>query len=346
MTTTVAIVGDRFMLPRIFEDKILEACGPGQTIRTLQQPWPDVPMEHGYATQGMEGLKEYLGQPNEIIDFIGDAEVFVTHLAPISGGMLERLPNLRLIAVSRGGPVNIDMKAARARGVTVVNTPGRNASAVAEFTLGGILAETRLIRAGHESLRAGEWRGDLYRADATGRELSEMTVGVIGYGAIGMRVVRLLKAFGCKVLVHDPYVQLSATDRADGVEHVSFEDVLSRSDLVTLHARVTPETTGFIDKDAFARMRPGTIFVNTARGPMVDYEALHDALVSGHLAGAMLDTFAVEPVPEDWPLRTLPNVTMTPHIAGASVRTVTFAAEQAAEEVRRYLQGEPLLHVC
>ena len=345
MTKTIAIVGDRFMLPRIFEEKIVAVCGP-QTIRTLEQPWPDVPMEHGYAAKGMDGLKEYLGEPDAIVDFIGDAEIFVTHLAPISAGMLERLPNLRLVAVSRGGPVNVDMKAARARGVTVVNTPGRNASAVAEFTLAGILAETRLLRSGHESLRQGQWRGELYRADTTGRELSEMTVGVIGYGAIGTRVVRLLRAFGCTVLVHDPYVQLTAGDRADGVEHVSFDDVLSRSDLVTLHSRVTPETTKFIDAAAFARMKPDAIFVNTARGPMVDYDALYDALASGHLRGAMLDTFAVEPVPEDWPLLKLPNVTLTPHIAGASVRTVTFAAEQAAEEVRRYIKGEALVNVC
>lgn len=346
MTKTIAIVGDRFMLPSIFEDKIIQACGPGHTIRTLEQPWPDVPMEHGYAAKGMDGLKEYLGDPDEIVAFIDDAEIFVTHLAPISGGMLERLPNLKLVAVSRGGPVNIDMTSARSRGVTVVNTPGRNASAVAEFTLGGILAETRLIRSGHESLRQGDWRGELYRADTTGRELSEMTVGVVGYGAIGTRVVRLLRAFGCKVLVHDPYVQLTATDRADGVEHVGFEEILSSSDVITLHSRVTPETTRFIDKAAFARMKPGTIFVNTARGPMVDYDALYEALASGHLRGAMLDTFSVEPVPADWPLLKLPNVTLTPHIAGASVRTVTFAAEQAAEEVRRYSKGEPLLHVC
>lgn len=346
MAPSIAIVGDRFMLPRVFEEKILAACGPGLTIRILEQPWPDVPMEHGYAKEGMAGLKEYLGDPDELVDFIGDADVFVTHLAPVSAGMLERLPKLKLVAVSRGGPVNIDMNAARARGVQVVNTPGRNASAVAEFTLGGILAETRLIRSGHESLRQGQWRGELYRADVTGKELSEMTVGVIGYGAIGARVVRLLRAFGCKVLVHDPYVQLSAADRADGVEHVSFDDALTRSDLVTLHARVTPETTGFFNKEAFARMKPGSIFVNTARGPMVDYDALYDALASGHLAGAMLDTFAVEPVPEDWPLLKLPNVTLTPHIAGASVRTVTYAAEQAAEEVRRFIKGEPLVNLC
>ncbi|TIL79916.1 MAG: oxidoreductase, partial [Mesorhizobium sp.] len=152
----------------------------------------------------------------------------------------------------------------------VVNVPGRNASAVAEFTIGAILAETRLIRVGHEALRKGQWRGDLYRADRTGRELNEMTVGVIGYGNIGTKVVRLLRAFGCRILVTDPYVQLSAEDRNAGAELVALDDLLSRSDVVTLHPRVTEETRGLINKDTIARMKPGVIFVNTARGPLVD----------------------------------------------------------------------------
>jgi D-3-phosphoglycerate dehydrogenase len=260
--------------------------------------------------------------------------------------MFARMPALKLVAVSRGGPVNIDMKAAREAGVLVVNTPGRNSSAVAEFTIGAILAETRLIRLGHESLRRGEWRGDLYRADRTGRELSEMTVGVVGYGNIGTKVVRLLRAFGTKVLVHDPYVQLSAEDRNAGVEHVSFDDLLSRSDVVTIHPRVTAETTGMMNAAAFAKMKPGAIFVNTARGPLCDYDALYEALASGHLGSAMLETFGVEPVPPDWPLLQLPNVTLTPHIAGASVRTVTYAAEMAADEVRRYIAGLPPVNPC
>jgi D-3-phosphoglycerate dehydrogenase len=238
------------------------------------------------------------------------------------------------------------MAAARARGVTVVNTPGRNASAVAEFTIGAILAETRNITRGHDALRRGDWRGDLYRADETGEELSELTVGVIGYGRIGTRVVRLLRAFGARVLVADPYVQLSAVDRADGVRLVDRETLLAEADVVTLHARVTPETTGFIDRAAFAAMKPGAIFVNTARGPMVDYEALCDALEGGRLRGAMLETFAVEPAPPDWRLLRLPNVTLTPHIAGASLKTVKIAAAQAAEEVRRRLAGEPPLNPC
>ncbi len=342
--TSIAIIGDFFMLPSVFQEKIEAVCNQELVIRTLQQDWPNVDMEHGYAVEGMEGLKEYFGTPQEVINFVGDAELFVTHLAPIPRSVMEALPNLKFIAVSRGGPVNIDMEAARDHNIKVVNTPGRNASAVAEFTLGAILAETRLIRAGHESLKKGEWRGDLYRADRTGRELNEMTVGVIGYGNIGTKVVRLLRAFGTRVLVHDPYVQLTQSDREDGVEHVNLETLLQESDVVTLHPRVTEETRHMMNADTFAQMKKGAIFINTARGPLADYDALYDALKSEHLAGAMLETFAVEPAPPEWPLLQLPNVTLTPHIAGASVRTVTFAAEQAAEEVRRYLNGLPAVN--
>ncbi len=346
MATEIAIIGDHFMLPEVFAEKLTEACGSGVAIRTRKDNWPDEPMEHGYAVAGMDGLKEYFGTADGVVEFIGDAEVLVTQLAPMSRGMLERLPGLKMIAVSRGGPVNIDMAAARDHGVRVVNTPGRNASAVAEFTIGAILAETRKIREGHEALRAGSWRGDLYRADVTGRELNEMTVGVIGYGNIGTRVVRLLRAFGCRILVNDPYIQLDPDDVKAGVELVSFERVLAESDVVTMHPRVTDETRGMMDARAFAAMKPGSLFVNTARGPLVDYDALSEALQNGPLGSAMLETFAVEPAPADWPLLQLPNVTLTPHIAGASVRTVTFAAEQAAEEVRRYLAGEPPRNPC
>lgn len=347
MNRKIAIIGDHFMLPEIFVAKILAVCDPaGLSIRTLKQDWPDVPMEFGSVDPALAGLKEYFGTPDEIVSFVGDAEVLATHLAPVSDAILERLPALKMVAVSRGGPVNIDMAAARRRGVLIVNAPGRNASAVAEFAIGAILAETRLIRVGHEALRAGEWRGDLYRADRTGRELNEMTVGVIGYGNIGTKVVRLLRAFGCHVLVADPYVQISADDRAGGVEHVSLGELLARSDVVTMHPRVTEETRNMINIDTIAQMKDGVIFVNTARGPLVDYDALYDALLSGKIASAMLETFAVEPPPADWPLLKLPNVTLTPHIAGASVRTVTHAAEQTAEELRRYLAKLPPVNPC
>jgi D-3-phosphoglycerate dehydrogenase len=347
MPRKIAIIGDLFMKSDIFAEAIRAACPDTDLeISTHDLPWPDEPMEHGYARAGLDGLKEYMGTPDEVVALTGNAELLVTHLAPLSAGIMAQLPELRFVAVSRGGPVNIDMAAARDRGIRVVNTPGRNASAVAEFTIGAIIAETRNITRGHDALRDGNWRGDLYRADRTGRELSELTIGVIGYGQIGTRVVRLLKAFGARILVTDPYVQLSATDRNDGVEHVGLDRLLAEADVVTLHPRVTSETTRMINAETLARMKPDATLINTARGPLVDYDALFDALSSGHLAGAMLETFAVEPVPPDWPLLRLPNVTLTPHIAGSSLRTVTYAASLTAEEVRRFLAGEPPRNPC
>jgi D-3-phosphoglycerate dehydrogenase / 2-oxoglutarate reductase len=347
MTRKIAVIGDRFMLSSMFEDALRERCKLFDIdISTHDLPWPDEPMEHGYAVQGMDGLKEYMGSADEVVSLAGGAEILVTQLAPLSAGIMDRLAKLKFVAVSRGGPVNIDMKAARERGITVVNTPGRNASAVAEFTIGAILAETRNITKGHDALRKGEYRGDLYRADVTGRELHEMTVGLIGYGEVGRRVVKFLKAFGCRILVSDPYVQLTAEDLRDGVIQTSFETVLAEADVISLHARVTAETTKMVNEEALRKMKPDATLINTARGPLLDYDALTRVMQEGHLRGAMLETFGIEPVPADWPLLQLPNVTLTPHIAGASVHTVRYAAGLAAEEVRRYLAGEPAVNRC
>jgi D-3-phosphoglycerate dehydrogenase len=343
----ISVIGDLFMLSDVFERAIREACRSFELdIRKHDLPWPDQPMEHGYATPGLDGLKEYIGRPEEIVALIDGASMLITHLAPLSRSMLAELPGLRFVAVSRGGPVNIDMKAAHERGIRVVNAPGRNASAVGEFTIGAILAVTRNITKGHDALRRGEWRGDLYRADRAGPELSEITVGIIGYGEIGRRVVKLLKVFDTRILVCDPYVQLSAEDLRDGVVQVSIERLLAQSDVVSLHPRLTPETTGMINATALAAMKQGAYLINTARGPLVDLDALRDALTAGHLRGAMLETFASEPVEPSSPLLKLENVTLTPHIAGASTKTVKYAANLVAQEVRRYLADEPPIHPC
>ena len=346
MSRKIAVIGDNFMLPEMFRDRLMAAVGDGLDVRMHRSNWPGEPLVHGHAIPGMDGLKEYFGAAEDVVEIVGDAEILVTHLAPVSRTMLDELPLLRMIAVSRGSPVNINVDACRERNIRVTNTPARNASAVAEFTIGAILAETRKIREGHEAVRRGIWRDDLYRADTTGRELSEMTVGVVGYGAIGRRVVKLLRAFGCHIVVHDPYARPVAADAAAGVDAVDLNTLLGQSDVVTLHPKVTPETVGMMDAAAFARMRPGAVLINTTRGALCDDDALYAALTDGPLAAAAIDTFTTEPVPPHTPLLKLPNVTLTPHIAGASVRTVSYAAEQAAEEVRRYLAGEPPLNPC
>jgi D-3-phosphoglycerate dehydrogenase len=342
----IAVIGDQFMKASAFTDALAKVPGLDADVRTMELPWPDQPMRHGYVDGGLPGLREYMGEPDEIVRFVDGAEILINHLAPINGDILDRLPTLKLIAVSRGGPVNIDVAACKVRKVKLVNTPGRNSSAVAEFTIAAILAETRLIRAGHESLRQGVWRGDLYRFDKIDAELSEMTVGLIGYGHIGTKVVRLLKPFGCRILVCDPYVPLSLEDREDDVEQVDLDTLLKRSDVVSLHARVTEETKGFLAAAQFARMKPGAYFINTARGPMVNYDDLYQALKSRHIRGAMLETFWLEPPPPESPLLKLDNVTLTPHIAGASTTTVRIAARMIAEEIRRHGAGEPPLNPC
>ena len=346
MKFKIAVIGDQFMKASAFTDALAKVPGLDPDVRTMELPWPDQPMRHGYVDGGLPGLREYVGEPDDIVRFVDGAEILINHLAPINGDILDRLPALKLIAVSRGGPVNIDVAACKTRNVKLVNTPGRNSSAVAEFTIAAILAETRLIRAGHESLRQGIWRGDLYRFDKIDAELSEMTVGLIGYGHIGTKVVRLLKPFGCRILVCDPYVPLSAEDREDDVEQVDLDTLLKRSDVVSLHARVTEETKGFLAAPQFARMKPGAYFINTARGPMVNYDDLYQALKSRHVRGAMLETFWLEPPPVDSPLLKLDNVTLTPHIAGASTTTVRIAARMIAEEIRRHGAGEPPLNPC
>ena len=347
MPRKLAVLGDLFMLSDMFETALIDRCRLHELKITKHNfPWPDFPMQNDNAADGLAGLKEYFGSADEVVKLTGEAEILVTHLAPLSAGIMDQLPNLKFVAVSRGGPVNVDMSAARERNISVVNTPGRNASAVAEFTIGAILAETRNITRGHDAIRRGEWRGDLYRADLAGEELSEMTVGLIGYGEVGRRVTKLLKAFGCRILVSDPYVQLSAEDLKDGVIQTSLERLLAESDVISLHPRVTPETTNMINAETLGQMKKNAYFINTARGPLLDYDALYEVMKSGHLRGAMLETFAIEPVPADWPLLQLPNVTLTPHIAGASVKTVRYAAGLAAEEVRRYLDGESALNRC
>lgn len=347
MTTDVAIIGDLFMRSDYFAQALTDACGDRIRCRTHDLPWPDSPMAQKAGRADLAGLHEYMGVPEEIIAHVGAAPVLVTHLAPLSRTMFEAMPQLEMVAVARGGPVNIDMAAAADHKVRVVNAPGRNASAVAEFTIGAILAETRNITRGHDALRRGVYRGDLYRADMAGDELSEMTVGLIGYGDIGRRVVRLLRAFGTRVLVTDPHVELTPEDDADAdVTKCTLETLLSTSDVVSLHPRVTDETRNMIDAKAIAAMKPDAILINTARGPLMDYDALYKAMREGHLRGAMLETFAVEPTPSNLPLLKLPNVTLTPHIAGASRTTIRIAAAKAATEVQRWLDGAPPLNPC
>ena len=344
----ISIYGDRFMKSEIFEEVIKKKLSDHVISFTKKDvEWPDGPFHNDYGKGHFSNIKEYFGNEDDVINTVKDNEILITDLAPITENIINKIPNLKFIGVSRGGPVNIDIEACKKNNITVVNAPGRNASAVAEFTIASILSETRLVTKGHQSMVNGEWRGDLYRFDITGRELSELTIGLVGYSHIGKRVRDLLLPFGCKIIFSDPFVEEDEIDKKNDIERVTKEDLILRSDVISIHARVTKETEKFFSENEFSKMKKGSYFINTARGPLVDYDALIKYLKNQHLGGAALDTFDIEPLPKDHPLRRLNNVTLSPHIAGASIKTVYYAAEVIAEDLKNYLENKELINkIC
>ncbi|WPO76739.1 2-hydroxyacid dehydrogenase [Streptomyces sp. KN37] len=338
MTTTVLAAGDHFVLPRLLGGE-LRAAAPGDAgleVRELLLPWPHTPF--GKVAE----VDEASGTEDELIDALRGVRICLTQMAPLTERVLAACPELELFCVSRGGPVNANLEAATHHGVAVCYAPGRNAVATAEHTLALILAAARGIGDVHTDLRHGTWRGDYYDYDRCGIEIDGSVVGLVGFGAIGSRVARVLVAMGADVLVHDPYVKPEAV--AGVAELVPLDELLSRSRIVSLHARVTQETKGIIGAAQIASMPRGSVLVNCARGALVDYDAVCDALDSGRLSGAGFDVFPAEPVPAGARLLSTPGVVLTPHIAGASREVAHKAARIVAGEAVRFLRGEPLAH--
>ncbi|MCU0503605.1 MAG: 2-hydroxyacid dehydrogenase, partial [Anaerolineae bacterium] len=224
---------------------------------------------------------------------------------------------LKVIGVLRGGYENVNFAHAKEKGLLVFNTPGRNADAVADFTVGMIIAEARNIARGHHGLKKGEWIRTYpnyqHIPDLPGR-----TVGLIGLGEIGLKVARRLSGFDVQLLGYDPYAKPEVVAQ-HGVHLIGLDDLLATSDFVSLHARLTAENRHMVGPRELALMRPTAYLINTARAGLVDEDALYQALKEGRLAGAALDVFEKEPPGRDHPLVTLANVTLTPHMAGGSV---------------------------
>jgi D-3-phosphoglycerate dehydrogenase len=332
----IAIFGDRFVRAAILEETLrrhLEPLTGPLSIAAVELGYPDEPAQHNAE------IREFVGTPADVIALAANAEIILSHMPPLTRAVLAQLPRLRIIGCTRTEAVNINEAAATERGIPIMIAPGRNARAVAEFCVGLIIAETRNLARGHAALARGEWRSDLYLYDRAPHELRGQTVGLIGFGHIGSLMPGFLRPFGVRVLAYDPYVA-DEVFREHGAERVhDLDTLLAASDIVSLHARVTAETRGFIGARQFRMMKRGAYFINTARGPMVDYDALYRALADGHLAGAGLETFAQEPPPPDWPLLRLPNVTLTPHIAGCSTDSVHNAAEMVCADIAAWVAG-------
>ena len=337
MSTRILAAGDHFVLPHLLTDALHREQPDGDLdITDITLPWPVEPFGR------VAEVDEASGTEDDLIAALQGVEICVTQMAPLTQKVLDACPDLKLFCISRGGPVNANIEAATRAGVAVTFAPGRNAAATAEHTLGMMLAAVRRIPQTNADLTAGTWRGDYYMYDNVGPELENSTVGLVGYGAIGSRVARMLQGFGAHVLVFDPYVDPAALTGV--AEQVDLDELLSRSNIITLHARVTPETTGMIGAAQIAAMPAGSVIVNCARGALLDYDAMCDALDSGQLFGAAFDVFPEEPIPTGSRLLTTPGIVMTPHLAGASKQTAIKAAQIVAGDVARYLRKEPLAH--
>jgi glyoxylate reductase len=292
---------------------------PGSAVERLQaehdtEVWPD------RLPPSREELMARAPELDGVLSLLTD---------PIDAEFMAAAPNLRAISNCAVGVDNIDLEAAAERGIPVGNTPGVLTDTTADLAVALILGVGRRLVEGDAFVRRDEWK-TWEPGLLLGRDLHGATVGIVGYGRIGQAVGRRLGGFDCELLY---------TARSDGV---SLEELLERSDFVTVHTPLTPETRGLIDADALRRMKPTAYLVNTARGPVVDTAALIDALKAGEIAGAALDVTDPEPLPGDHPLLDAPNLLVLPHLGSATHATREKMAEMSVDNLLAGLRGEPM----
>jgi D-3-phosphoglycerate dehydrogenase len=271
--------------------------------------------------------------PDGLPAALADADALVVRSAvQVDDALMAHAPKLRVIGRAGVGVDNIDAEAATRRGIVVMNTPGANAVAVAELTIGLMLALARKLPAANTSMHAGKWE----KKNLQGLELRGKTLGILGLGRIGLDVARRARGFGMEILGTDPFVS-AAVARENGITLVPMEELLAKADYLTLHVGLTPQTHGIINAKTLASMKKGVRIVNCARGELVVEADLVAALQSGQVAGAALDVFTVEP-PKESPYFALDNVILTPHIAGSTAEAQEAVGIQIAQQVREYLK--------
>jgi D-3-phosphoglycerate dehydrogenase len=324
-------IGDLFIPPRFIETGM-----NFQNIAARTVMWE---------TEGFDGLQklnlliekegsEAYDVPDYILDVAADADILITQFCPVSKKTIDLCGNLKIIGVLRSGYENINVPYATDKGILVLNTPGRNADSVADFTIGAIIAECRNIARGHHGLKSGTWIRE-YPNSAYIPDLPGKTVGIIGFGEIGAKVAKRLGGFDMRILACDPFRKTAEY----GAELVDLKYLMANSDFITLHARLTEENHRLINAEMLALMKPTAYIINTARAGLVDEAALYEALKNRKITGAMLDVFEKEPPGND-PLVSLDNVTMTPHMAGGSSDAFYNSPKRLAMEIAKALKGE------
>ena len=291
--------------------------------------------------QSQPGWNTIVSNPKEYAQHLGIADALLVRSAvQVTKDVLARAPKLRVIGRAGVGVDNVDLDAATAAGVLVMNTPGGNAVSVAEHTLALMLAMARYIPQATVSTKSGKWEKKKF----LGNELRGKTLGIVGLGSIGREVVKRAAAFEMRILAHDPYVTSQIAQDLNVGKLVALAQLYAQSDYITLHVSLTPETEGMLSSEAFAAMKPGVRLVNCARGELIDDAALRDAIGGGKVAGAALDAFQTEPPPAGFPLFALDPVLATPHIGGSTEEAQEIVGVRIAEQVVEYLQSGVAIH--
>lgn len=272
---------------------------------------------------------------------IGDAQIALINKTVVDATLLDACPNLRLICVQATGYNVVDCEAAKARNVCVCNVPAYGTPAVAQFTFSLLLELCNQIGHHNTLVHKGEWsiRGNFCFWDTPQMELSEKTIGIIGFGRIGRAVGKIARAFNMNVLAYNR----SKCSEGEAIgQYMELDELLRRSDVISLHCPLTEQTSGIINTETIALMKDGAILINTARGPLLDENAVADALQSGKLRGAALDVMTEEPVPDDNPLLRAPNCIITPHMAWTPVEARQRIIDCTAKNIQAFLSGHPI----
>jgi D-3-phosphoglycerate dehydrogenase len=308
----------------------------------------NVPGFYKWSSEVVDNVKEANGNPCYIKENISGCVAVVSGYAPFTSEIMDASEELEIIGISRGGPVNADHEAATERGIRVLRAVGRNAESVADQTMGFVISESRLIARHNHEVKTGEYFDKLesegrssYLGSFNWMELNGKTLGLIGYGQVGARVAKRAHAFGMNVVVYDPYIDERILE-SEGCAIGNLNNLFKDSDFISIHAKLTPETRHMINEETLAKMKKTSVIINTARGEIIDEEALYSALTKGVIASAALDVFEIDPIRKDNPLIGLDNVTITPHSAGRSPDTEMRGYRQVALLVTAFLKGEEI----
>lgn len=308
---------------------LLDMTTPARAEKLRALLPPGFVLTHGTA-RGDEHMKE----------IIAEADYAISGQVAVSGDVLRAGKKLKLLHKWGVGYDNIDIATAKELGIKVARTTGSNALPVAEFALGLMISALRFIGYGHAELKKGHWSTGSLPGETF--MLSGKTVGLIGFGAIGQNVAKLLRGFGCTILYSKRQPLTPEEEAALGVRHASLDEILAQADVVSLHCPLTPETTNLIGREAFAKMKKTAVLINVARGGVVDESALVTALRDREIAGAAMDVYAIEPLPADSELLTLDNLVVTPHLAAMAADNFAPTVSRMFANIAHVSRGEPV----